>query len=92
MAVARDGGTVEDLALLFHEGMALASAEGARRMRSGTGVSRIVLSGGVFQNLLHRELLVPLLNKDGFEVFLNQWSPPGDGGLAVGQAWFDERE
>jgi hydrogenase maturation protein HypF len=78
-------------ALLFHEGVAAASLEGARRMRRETGVARIALSGGVFQNLLLRELLVPPLIKEGFEVFLNEEAPPGDGGISVGQAWFEER-
>ena len=80
------------LSLLFHEAVAHASLEGARRMRGATGLGVITLSGGVFQNLLLRELLVPLLIKDGFEVFLNEQAPPGDGGLAVGQVWFDPAE
>jgi hydrogenase maturation protein HypF len=83
--------SVPALSLLFHEAVALAAREGARRLRTATGESRIALSGGVFQNLLLRELLVPLLIKDGFRVFLNGQAPPGDGGLAVGQAWFQER-
>ncbi|MGA2478488.1 MAG: carbamoyltransferase HypF [Spirochaetia bacterium] len=83
--------SVPTLSLLFHEAVAMASCEGARRMRKATGESRVVLSGGVFQNLLLRELLVPLLIKDGFRVFLNWQAPPGDGGLAVGQAWYQER-
>jgi hydrogenase maturation protein HypF len=78
------------LALCFHEAIAMAAVEGARRMRRHTGVSRLALSGGVFQNILLRELLIPLLIKEGFEVFLNVRSPAGDGGLAVGQAWFEE--
>ncbi len=78
-------------ALLFHEAIATASLCGARRMRMATGLSRIALSGGVFQNLLFREMLVPLLINDGFRVFLNESAPPGDGGLSVGQAWFEER-
>jgi hydrogenase maturation protein HypF len=81
---------VPTAALRFHEAVALASAEGARRMRRHTGVSRVGLSGGVFQSILLRELLVPLLIKQGFEVFLNERAPAGDGGLAVGQAWFEE--
>jgi hydrogenase maturation protein HypF len=81
---------VPELSLLFHREIARASAEGARKMRQHAGVSRLVLSGGVFQNLLFRELLLPLLIKDGFEVFLNVLAPPGDGGLAVGQAWYQE--
>jgi hydrogenase maturation protein HypF len=60
-------------------------------MREACREPRIVLSGGVFQNLLLREILVPLLIKDGFRVFLNEQAPPGDGGLAVGQAWYQER-
>jgi len=81
----------ESLALRFHAAVASASLEGARRMKAETGVARIALSGGVFQNLLLRELLVPPLIKEGFEVFLNEEAPPGDGGLAVGQAWYQER-
>jgi len=85
----RDSEGVATLALLFHQAVAAASREGARRMRRETGLGVIVLSGGVFQNVLLRELLVPLLINDGFEVFLNESAPPGDGGLAVGQVWFE---
>ncbi len=84
----RNSAPVEKLALLFHQCIAAASLEGARRMREITGIRRVALSGGVFQNLLLRELLVPLLIQSGFEVFLNQKVPPGDGGLSVGQVWF----
>ena len=84
----RGSSATGDLALLFHACVAAASLEGARYMRRETGVRRIALSGGVFQNLLLRELLIPPLIKEGFEVFLNQKVPPGDGGLSVGQVWF----
>jgi hydrogenase maturation protein HypF len=90
-ALLKDGTEerIPALSLLFHEAIALACVEGARRMRRHTGLPVLALSGGVFQNLLLRELLVPLLIKEGFEVFLNVQAPPGDGGLAVGQAWFE---
>ncbi len=91
LLAARERTASPVLALRFHEAIAWACAEAARRLRRETGVTRMALSGGVFQNLLLRELLVPLLIKDGFEVFLNEHAPPGDGGLAVGQAWFEER-
>ncbi|HVO40775.1 MAG TPA: carbamoyltransferase HypF [Spirochaetia bacterium] len=78
---------VESLALLFHEAVAAAALEGAHRMGRHTGIRRLALSGGVFQNLLLRELLVPSLRDSGFEVFLNEKVPPGDGGLSVGQIW-----
>ncbi|HYW85297.1 MAG TPA: hypothetical protein VFB30_18695, partial [Spirochaetia bacterium] len=86
----RESGALPSLSLAFHESVARASLQGARRLRHATGISRIVLSGGVFQNLLLRELLLPPLHKEGFEVFLNVQAPPGDGGLSVGQAWFQE--
>jgi hydrogenase maturation protein HypF len=57
-------------------------------MRRTTGLRRIALSGGVFQNLLLQELLVPALRSQGFEVFRNRNVPPGDGGLALGQVYF----
>ncbi len=92
LCAGRESSQTGRLALLFHEGIAVASLEGARRMRKETSLSRIVLSGGVFQNVLLRELIVPPLIKEGFEVFLNEKAPPGDGGLSVGQAWFEERK
>jgi len=82
--------SVGELALLFHKYIAAASVEGARRMAEVTGLRRIALSGGVFQNLLLRELLIPLLIQSGFEVFLNAKVPPGDGGISVGQVWYKD--
>ena len=41
----------------------------------------------MFQNVLLRDLLVPRLEAAGFDVRLNLGVPPGDGGLAVGQAY-----
>jgi hydrogenase maturation protein HypF len=85
----RPSAQVPALALLFHEAVAYACVEAADRLRDATRVNRLALSGGVFQNLLLREMLIPLLNNEGFEVFLNEKVPPGDGGLSVGQAWFE---
>ncbi len=84
----RDRETSGRLALLFHEAVAWASLRGARRMREVTDVERIALSGGVFQNLLLREILIPLLKDEGFQVFLNERVPPGDGGLSLGQVYY----
>ncbi len=83
----RDRETPGRLALLFHEAIAWASLRGARRMRERTGVECIALSGGVFQNLLLREILITLLKDEGFRVFLNERVPPGDGGLSLGQVY-----
>jgi hydrogenase maturation protein HypF len=90
LSTDRDRLGLPELSLVFHEAIARASLEGACWLRRATGISRVALSGGVFQNLLLRELLVPPLINEGFEVFLNVKAPPGDGGLSVGQAWFQE--
>jgi hydrogenase maturation protein HypF len=88
LACNRESGDRAALAFLFHRCVAEASLEGARRMRETTGIDRIALSGGVFQNMLLRELLVPALEEDGFRVYLNRAVPAGDGGLALGQAYY----
>jgi hydrogenase maturation protein HypF len=76
------------LALDFHRAIAVASLEGARRMRENSGITRIAVSGGVFQNVLLSELLLPALAAEGFEVYTHENVPPGDGGIAVGQVYF----
>jgi len=76
------------LALEFHKGIAAAALEGARRMREQTGIDQIAVSGGVFQNVLLSELLLPALEQAGFEVYTHRNIPPGDGGIAVGQVYF----
>lgn len=75
-----------DIAATFHHSLAAASAAVCREIRTNSGLERIVLSGGVFQNRLLSEELVSLLEKDGFRVYTHRLVPPNDGGLALGQA------
>lgn len=74
------------LARAFHNTVAAAVAEGCGRIRARDGVDRVVLSGGVFQNKLLTEMVLQLLEQDGFTVFTHRLVPPNDGGLALGQA------
>ncbi len=50
-----------------------------------TGADRVVLGGGTFANSLLVKMILPALEKKGFEVYMNEKVPPGDGGLALGQ-------
>src|SRR6185369_6127270 len=75
-----------DIAAIFHHSMAAASAALCREIRLESGLDRVVLSGGVFQNRLLSEELLTLLEADGFRVFTHRLVPPNDGGLALGQA------
>lgn len=70
----------------FHYSLAAAVGEVCKRIRAATGLQRVVLSGGVFQNRLLTEELCSILEKDDFQVFTQRLVPPNDGGLALGQA------
>ncbi len=70
------------MALQFHE--ALADLIG--RVAEAAGVPRVVLTGGVFQNVLLARLARNRLERAGFVVYTHCLVPPNDGGLALGQA------
>jgi hydrogenase maturation protein HypF len=59
----------------------------SQRLREATGVARVALSGGCFQNRLLLALVLPRLNAAGFTVLTHRQVPCNDGGLALGQAW-----
>lgn len=70
----------------FHNTLAYLVAETCLLVRADTGLARVVLSGGVFQNRYLTEKCVALLKRGGFEVLTHSLVPPNDGGLALGQA------
>ena len=61
----------------------LAACEAAEQE---TGIKKVALSGGVFQNRLLLELVDDGLAERGFEVLKHSLIPPNDGGIALGQA------
>ncbi len=70
----------------FHLGVAHLISTIARRIRKDRKLNRVVLSGGVFQNMFLLERTCRLLAADRFEVFTHQRVPPNDGGISLGQA------
>ena len=48
-------------------------------------ITKIALGGGCMYNRLLLKLLIPELEKKGYEVYINEKVPSGDGGLAYGQ-------
>ncbi|GFE57198.1 carbamoyltransferase HypF [Geobacter sp. AOG1] len=80
------GGCRAGLARRFHATVALAAASVCDEVRKNSGVNRVALSGGVFQNRLLIEEMVMLLRVRGFEVHTHRLVPPNDGGIALGQA------
>ena len=77
-------GTIEEKALAFHEAIASMILSSAEHF----GIPRILLSGGCFANQLLLTRAREALQKHGFSVYTNEKVPPGDGGIALGQAWF----
>lgn len=52
-----------------------------------TGIGRVVLSGGCFQNKFLTERAVTKLRVAGFQPYWHQRVPPNDGGISLGQAY-----
>ncbi|HXG69569.1 MAG TPA: carbamoyltransferase HypF [Gemmatimonadaceae bacterium] len=71
----------------FHNGVARMILDTVVRIRQNTGVNRVVLSGGVFQNVLLLTRAAAGLELAGFEVFTQRLVPCNDGGLSLGQAY-----
>ena len=73
------------VSMRFHRALAAAGAELIRTAAARHGRLPVVLTGGVFQNARLAELLHGELS-ERFDVYLSGQVPPGDGGIALGQA------
>jgi len=80
------GVAAADMAASFHAAVVGAAVAVCGRLRDETGIGRVALSGGVFQNRLLTEGLCSRLETAGFTVHTHRLVPPNDGGLALGQA------
>jgi len=74
------------IAARFHRGFAEAIIGTATLLARENNLSRIALSGGVFQNRTLLELVVAGLKKNKLQVLTHHQVPANDGGLALGQA------
>jgi hydrogenase maturation protein HypF len=75
------------IAARFHNGLCDLLGEASRRVGAATGLQRVALSGGVFQNGTLSQRLEATLEKLGFEVHTHQHVPPNDACIALGQAY-----
>jgi hydrogenase maturation protein HypF len=69
----------------LHASLAATIADQAKAVREQNGINRIGLTGGVFQNRLLTEETLTTLEKLGFDIYLNENIPSGDGGISFGQ-------
>ncbi len=87
-AVSEDvagGVPTTSIARRFHSTMVSMIAAVCGRLRLATGIEVVVLSGGVFMNVLLTSEAVARLTSDGFRVHRHRRVPPNDGGLSLGQ-------
>jgi len=67
----------------FHNALVELAVEIAQSIK----INKIVLSGGCFQNALLTERVYNRLHTAGFSVYPHKETPPGDGGIALGQIY-----
>ena len=88
-------GIVEDLqmrvpksviAYKFHNSIADIIKDVSLKIKEKTGIGRIALSGGVFQNRLLLGLALRKLTRRGFICYYQKRVPCNDGGISLGQA------
>ena len=76
--------TIEEKALGFHNALVDMIKESALHF----GIPQVILSGGCFANGILMEKARAVLEKDHFQVYTNEKVPCGDGGIALGQAYY----
>src|SRR6266404_1535564 len=81
-----DGVPPPEISAKFHLGVASLIATVARHIRTERRINRVVMSGGVFQNMFLLENVCRMLKHDSFEVFAHSRVPTNDGGISFGQA------
>ncbi|MFH1382304.1 MAG: carbamoyltransferase HypF [Chloroflexota bacterium] len=80
------GQSQASIAAKFHNTIARIILNLCQVISGKTGLTQVVLSGGVFQNRLLLRKAVSLLETEHFEVFTHRQVPCNDGGISLGQA------
>ncbi len=81
-----DGMPSSNISGKFHRTISRVIVETCERIRSMEKLNRVVLSGGVFQNIFLLSLVTEDLKRSGFDVYTHHLVPSNDGGISLGQA------
>lgn len=81
----QNGITKNIIASKFHNTLARVILVSSKIIRNNKGINIVVLSGGVFQNMILLEKTMELLKFEGFKVYFNVKVPLNDGGISLGQ-------
>ena len=82
----RAGRSLRQIGSKFHRSMARMAGDVSRHIADKTGLTRVVLSGGCFQNRLLLKLTVEELRRHHLCPLLHRQVPANDGGISLGQA------
>jgi hydrogenase maturation protein HypF len=82
----RRGEPTSRISARFHNTLIAIVGDVCDRMRRSTGLERVCLSGGCFQNMRLLRGCLKTLRANGFHVYFQQQVPANDGGIAFGQA------
>jgi len=82
----QNGESFAKISSRFHATLVRIFIELAQDARNETGINTIVLSGGVFQNMILFEHTIFALEKANFKVYTHSQVPTNDGGISLGQA------
>ena len=75
-----------EISARFHQTLIELFADLCDHLRTGTGLKKVVLSGGVFQNAILLTGLIKALEQKQFAVYTQKLVPCNDGGISLGQA------
>lgn len=80
-----DNRSLEFIVSRFHNTIVNVALHQVKLAKKESGINKVVISGGTFQNKYLTEKLIPLLRQLQYEVFYPQEVPCNDGGIALGQ-------
>ena len=86
VADLQNGRSLAEISRRFHDSLIDLFARLCVALRAETGLNRVALSGGVFQNAILLSGMSRILEKAGFEVLTHRLVPANDGGISLGQA------
>lgn len=81
------GVSPESMALGFHEAVAKMILSLCEKISKRTGVKKVALTGGVFQNKILMETTLSLLREEDFTIYYNISVGANDGGISLGQTY-----
>lgn len=86
VSFTRNGLPVSSAAFHFHLWLSMSVEATVYKLSLLTGVKKVVLAGGCFQNRVFFEMVSSLLEKQGFSIYSGENIPVNDGGISLGQA------